>query len=181
MMADTSKPDESDSSPPGRWITGLSAAMPLLEALEIIFRQRYEGVLYYIPLAARRADENIEYVHKLRVECRRLGAVLEVLAEGFPEAPRQALLEQVEKVRRTCGRARDLDVRRTFLESLLRLASVDDAAVVELLCEQAVVKREREQREVRRRLEKLERGLRDAGKELLSPLAIVPRGPAARP
>src|SRR5260370_23585180 len=137
-MAAPSKRDETDSSPPGRWITGLSPAMPLLEALEIISRQRYEGVLYYLPLAACRADENIEYVHKLRVACRRLGAVLEVLAEGFPEAPRQALLEQVEKVRRICGRARDLDVRRMFLESLLRLASVDDAAVVELLCEQAV-------------------------------------------
>jgi CHAD domain-containing protein len=179
MMADTSKPNESDSSPPGRWITGLSAGMPLLDTLEIIFRQRYEGVLYYLPLAARRADENIEYVHKLRVACRRLGAVLEVLAEGFPEAPRQALLEQVVKVRRVCGRARDLDVRRMFLESLLRLASVDDAAVVELLCEHAVVKREREQREVRRTLEKLESRLRDAGNELLSSLRDVRRDAAA--
>jgi CHAD domain-containing protein len=169
-MAETSKPNESDPSPPGRWIAGLSAGMPLLDALEVIFRQRYEGVLFYLPLAARRADENIEHVHKLRVACRRLGAVLEVLAEGFPEAPRQALLEQVEKVRRACGEARDLDVRRKFLESLLRLASVDDAAVVELLSEQTVVKRERIQQDVRRRLEKLEGGLRDAGNELLSSL-----------
>src|SRR5205814_698654 len=122
MMADTPKPNESDSSPPGRWITGLSAQMPLLDALELIFRQREEGVLYYLPLAARRADENIEFVHKLWVACRRLGAVLEVLVEGFPEAPRQALLEQVEKVRRTCGGARDRSEEHTSeLQSLRHL------------------------------------------------------------
>jgi len=179
MMVEPPKPNDSDATPPGRWIAGLSAGMPLLEALEIIFRQRYEGVLYYLPLAARRADENIEYVHKLRVACRRLGAVLEVLAEGFSEAPRQSVLEQLEKVRRVCGRARDLDVRRMFLECILRLASVDDAAVVELLCEQTVVKRERAQKDVRRRLEKLEGGLRDAGNELLSSLRSAKREAAA--
>jgi CHAD domain-containing protein len=160
--------DEVDAGPPGRWVSGLSAEMPLGEALELIFRQRYRGVLHYLPLAEDRADESMEYVHKLRVWCRRLAAALDVLAEGFPEAPRQNLLELLQKIRRTCGKARDLDVRRMFLESLLKLASVEDAAVIELLCERTVCRRQRVQRSVRRRLEKLGALLKEAGEELLS-------------
>src|SRR5262245_11404156 len=167
--------DVSVADPPGRWIEGLSADMPLLEALERILRQRYRAVLHYLPLAADRAGENIEHVHKLRVSCRRLAAVLDVLAEGIPEAPRQNLLQLVQKVRRVCGKARDLDVQRMFLESLLRQAPVEDATVIELLCEQLVCRRDRTQRKVSRRLDKLESRLREAGEELLSSLDSVQR------
>jgi CHAD domain-containing protein len=162
--------DEVAADPPGRWVVGLSPDMPLGEALELIFRQRYRGVLHYLPLAEDRADESMEYVHKLRVWCRRLAAALDVLAESFPEAPRQNLLELLQKIRRTCGKARDLDVRRTFLESLLKLASVEDAAVIELLCERTVCRRERVQRNVRRRLDKFGARLKEVGEELLSSL-----------
>src|SRR5438309_5256103 len=138
--------DHAASEPPGRWIPGLTSAMPLLDALELIFLQRFQAVLYYLPLASSHADEDIEHVHKLRVSCRRLAAVLDVLAEGLPEPPRKSLLTLLEKIRCCCGKARDLDVRRVFLESLLKLASVEDAVVVELLCEQTVRRRERAQR-----------------------------------
>jgi CHAD domain-containing protein len=176
-MPSTDLPDTDfdGANRPGRWIEGLTPEMPLLEALELIFRQRYRAVLHYLPLAAEKADENVEHVHKLRVSCRRLAAVLDVLAAGFPEAPRQNLLKLLEKARRACGKARDLDVRRMFLEALLKLASVEDAAVIELLCEQVVCRRERAQQKVRRRLEKLDARLRDAGNELLSSLRSVQR------
>lgn len=167
--------DESVSDPPGRWIEGLSPEMPLLDALEVIFRQRFQGVRYYLPLAADHAGEDSGHIHKLRVSCRRLSAVLDVLADGFPEAPRQRLLKTVQKIRRTCGKARDLDVRREFLESLLKLASVEDAAVVELLCEMTVCRRERAQQKVQRRLEKLSPELHDSGAELVSSLRTVQR------
>jgi len=170
--------DEVAADPPRRWIVGLSAGMRLGEALELIFRQRYRGVLYYLPLAEDRADESTEYVHKLRVSCRRLAAVLDVLAEGFPEAPRQNLLDLLQKTRRACGKARDLDVRRTFLESLLKQASVEDAAVIELLCERTVCRRERVQRKLRRRLEKLGARLKEAGEKLLSSLESAKGGAA---
>lgn len=160
----------------GRWIVGLSADMPLLDALDLIFRQRYQAVREFLPLAAERAAENVEYIHKLRVSCRRLAAVLDVLAEGFPEAPRQQLLKLLGKIRRSCGQARDLDVRRSFLESLLRLASIEDAAVIELLCETTVCQRERVQQDIRRKLRKLEQEFGAAGEALLSSLHSVSRG-----
>jgi CHAD domain-containing protein len=179
QSTEVSESTDGRAEPAGRWIAGLSPQMPLLEALELVFRQRYDGVLYYLPLAAERAGENIEYVHKLRVSCRRLAAVLDVLAEGLPETPRRSLLKLLDKIRATCGKARDLDVRRVFLESQLRMASVEDAGVVELLCEKTVWQRERAQRNVRRRLEKLEVQLHEAGDELLSALHSVQRDAAA--
>jgi CHAD domain-containing protein len=163
------------ATPPGRWIEGLSADMPLLDALEIIFRQRFAGVLYYLPLAAERADENIGHVHKLRVACRRLGAVLDVLAEGFPEAPRQTFLKLVDSIRKSCGKARDLDVRKTHLESLLRMSSVEDTVVLELVCQAIVRRRKKVQRKLVRKLPKLQAGLYNAGEELLASLRAVQR------
>jgi len=155
------------SRPPGRLVPGLTAEMPLLDALEGIFRQRLHGVLYYLPLAAERSDENIGYVHKLRVSCRRMAAVLDVLAEGFPQAPRKALLKVIEEIRKACGKARDLDVRKTHLESLHRMASVEDAGIVELLCQAVVKRRKKVQHELKKRLPKLQSRLDQSGTALL--------------
>ena len=158
---------------PERWILGLTADMPLLDALERIFRQRFNGVLYYLPLAAKHSDENIGYVHKLRVSCRRMAAVLDVVAAGLPQAPRNTLRKLIEEIRTTCGKARDLDVRQTHLESLLRMASVEDAGFLELLCQSIVKRRKKVQRKLRRKLPALQAGLDQAGAELLATLRSV--------
>lgn len=166
------------SAPPGRWIEGLSAEMPLLEALEVIFRQRFDGVLYYLPLAAEHAGDNIGHVHKLRVACRRLSAVLDILAEGFPEAPRKTLLKLADSIRKGCGKARDLDVRKTHLESLLRMSSVEDTVVLDLVCQAIVRARKKVQRKLRRKLPQLQGGLYQAGEDLLVSLRSVQRSAA---
>lgn len=159
--------------PPGRWILGLTADMPLLEALERIFRQRFHGVMYYLPLAAEHSDENIGYVHKLRVSCRRMAAVLDVLAEGFPEAPRKKLRKLIEEIRKTCGKARDLDVRKTNLESLLRMASVEEAGILEMLCHTIVKRRKKVQKKLRQKLPRLQSSLDQAGTALWASLRSV--------
>ena len=161
------------SRPPGRWILGLTVDMPLLEALERIFRQRFHGVMYYLPLAAEHSDENIGYVHKLRVSCRRMAAVLDVLAEGFPAAPRKKLWKLIEEIRKTCGKARDLDVRKTNLESLLRMASVEEAGILEMLCHSVVKRRKKVQRKLRQKLPRLQASLDQAGTELWASLRSV--------
>lgn len=157
-------------SPPGRWITGVTAAMPLPEALEIVFTQRFQGVLHFLPLAAERSVENIGFVHKLRVSCRRLAAVLDILAEALPATPRKALLKLINEIRKSCGRARDLDVRRTHLESLLKMASVEEAAVLELLCQSIARRRKKMQRRLARKLPRLQKEFNQAGEELLASL-----------
>ena len=170
---DTTEDQDRSLEPPGRWIAGLSGEMPLLDALELIFRQRFQGVLHYLPLAADRAGDDVEYVHKLRVSCRRLAVVLDVLAEGLPRVERKTLLGLIEKIRRRCGKARDLDVRLAFLESLLRRASVENAAAIEFLGETITRRREKGQKKLRRRLAKLEHKLRQTGDALLLSLRAL--------
>jgi CHAD domain-containing protein len=162
-----------DPTPVGRWIEGLSGDMPLIDALECIFRQRWHGVLYYVPAAVENDPRNDEQVHKLRVSSRRLAAALDVLTEGIPRAPRKRLERLATRIRRSCGRARELDVRRQFLESLLPHASVEDAGAIELLCEMTVERRARVQKKLNRQLPRLERKLKQAGAELLETLEAV--------
>jgi CHAD domain-containing protein len=164
-----------EPAPAGRWIEGLSGDMALADVLEVIFRQRWQGVLHYLPAAVESDPRNVEQVHKLRVSSRRLAAVLDVLTEALPQAPRKILVELAGRIRRSCGKARDLDVRRQFLESLLPHASVEDAGAIELLCEMTVERRARVQKKLRRKLPRLERKVKRAGVELLESLAAIRR------
>ena len=153
--------------PTGKWIEGLTAEMPLLVALELVFRRRWETVLFYLPLAAERAEEDIEYVHQLRVASRRLVAVLDVLAEGLPEAPRTALLKRADKIRQNCGAARDLDVQILFIEELLTHIEPDKTAPVQLLLKKIKSRRGKVQKQLRQKLPKLEVAFQHAGEDLL--------------
>src|SRR5262249_45347351 len=122
--------------------------MPLVDVLEKIFRERWQGVLYYLSAAVEEDAADVENVHKLRVSCRRLGATLDVLADGIPQAPRRQLARLADEIRKQCGKARDLDVRQRFLEYLLPHASVEDAGAIELLCEITVERRTRLQKKL---------------------------------
>ena len=51
-----------------------------------------------------------DYVHDMRVACRRLRTALDVLAEGFPETLRENLGEELRWIGRGLGAVRDLDV-----------------------------------------------------------------------
>lgn len=167
------------AAPAGRWIEGLSADLPVRDALEVIFRQRWHGVLYYLPLVAAGAEESVENVHKLRVSSRRLGVVLDVLPGELPRAPRKTLFRLAARIRRCCGKARDLDVRRQFCESILPHASVEDAGAIELLCEHAVARRREVQKKLGRRLPRLERKLIEAGNDLLAAVSSRRHFPSA--
>jgi CHAD domain-containing protein len=149
--------------------------LPLLDALEQIFRQRFDGILYNLPLAAEHSDEDIGHVHKLRVACRRMAALLDVLAEGFPQTPRKQLQKLIEDIRKTCAKARDLDVRRLHLQALLSTSSVEDSAVVDLLCRSTIRRRKKVQRKLRHELPRLQARLDLAGAELLAALHSVQR------
>lgn len=171
--AETSIATPSHHVPAGRWIEGLSGDMPLADVLETIFRERWEGVLYYLSAVVENGPQEIEHVHKLRVSCRRLGAILDVLADAVPRAPRRKLARLADEIRQRCGEARDLDVQKRFLESLLPHASVEDAGAIEVLCEMTVNRRARLQKKLRRRLPRLTRKLRRAGIEMLKVLDVV--------
>ena len=55
----------------GKWIEGTSAEQPVSRAAVRALEVRLAVVWHYLPLASRRASEDVEYVHQLRVASRR--------------------------------------------------------------------------------------------------------------
>jgi hypothetical protein len=59
-----------------RWVQGVSPADRTIDVAVRTLGGRLDAVLYYLPLAAEKADEDTEYVHQLRVWTRRATAAL---------------------------------------------------------------------------------------------------------
>jgi CHAD domain-containing protein len=54
-----------------KWIKGISRGQPLHKAAHRILESRLSAVSHWLPLAAEKSDEDVEYVHQLRVSSRR--------------------------------------------------------------------------------------------------------------
>ena len=80
------------------------------KAAKIVLSQCLKKVRCQLKLAAKKADEDVEHVHRLRVSTRRAIAALTVFRDVLPKIPRAKLAKQLKKIRRVAGDARDLDV-----------------------------------------------------------------------
>lgn len=96
--------------PKGKWIEGTSADVPYGDAARAALRARLELVWFYLKPAAKEADEDIEYVHQLRVATRRAMATLEMFDDLLPRRRGRWMRKQLRRVRRAAGTARDCDV-----------------------------------------------------------------------
>ncbi|MDP3395629.1 MAG: CHAD domain-containing protein [Methanoregula sp.] len=81
---------------------GKQRLLPLLEA----FAKESDGV---------RAAEDIEYIHRMRVASRRLRAALPLFSSCFPEKNYTRWSEEIKKITRALGEARDTDVQIAYL------------------------------------------------------------------
>jgi CHAD domain-containing protein len=99
----------------GKWITELTAETPLPDAARRTLSVRLQVVHDYLPLAQRRSEEDLEYVHQLRVGTRRAGAALDIFSLCMPMKDYRSARKQLRRIRRAAGAARDWDV---FLEGL---------------------------------------------------------------
>jgi len=93
-----------------RWICDVAKDDRACDVAVRTIRQRLREVEYYLPLAANHADDDIEYVHQLRVATRRAVAAVELYKEFLPKKPRKALCRELKQIRRAAGTARDCDV-----------------------------------------------------------------------
>ncbi len=93
-----------------KWIQGLQADMPILEAGHRVIGIRLGAVIDRLPLAVRQSDEDVEHVHQLRVNTRRAGAALGIFAETLPGKLARKLRRNLRAIRRAAGHARDWDV-----------------------------------------------------------------------
>jgi putative phosphoesterase len=68
-------------------------------------------------LDGAKRNEDIEYIHKLRVASRRLRAALGVFKECFPKKQIKAWNKAIKNLTTSCGAARDQDVLIAYLEN----------------------------------------------------------------
>jgi CHAD domain-containing protein len=75
------------------------------------FEAQIEGVI---------KNEDLEYVHKMRVSSRRLRAAMPLFESCFPKKEFKKWLKEIKKVTRLLAEARDLDVQIAFIKEYLK-------------------------------------------------------------
>lgn len=108
----------------GKWISDLKPDTPLTEAARHVLFVRLQVVKDYLPRAALEADDDVEYVHQLRVGTRRADAALRIFAVCLPKKAYRKARRCLRDIRRAAGAARDWDV---FLVELLKREMSADA------------------------------------------------------
>jgi len=114
----------------GKWIKVDSPDEPVLAVARRTLRGRLRWLWHCLPLAALQPEEDVEYVHQLRIATRRAEAALETFAPYLPGRRARWLSKKLRQVRRAAGDARDLDVLKLHLEAELR--GDDSAAAAHL-------------------------------------------------
>jgi len=84
-------------------------------------------------LEGAKRNQDIEYIHRLRVASRRLRAALSIFEECLPRKQVKTWKVAVKNLTRSCGTARDEDVLITFLEQYLRSLDTRAAAGIQYL------------------------------------------------
>ena len=93
-----------------KWVDGLSSEITVADAARSALQNRLQAVLHFLPLAAERSDQNLEYVHLLRVWSRRSLAVFNLYNRILPKKKWRCLRKKLKKIRDVASDARDLDV-----------------------------------------------------------------------
>jgi CHAD domain-containing protein len=109
-----------DVTSDGKWFWVEPTDVPLTAAAARILDVRLADVRKYLPLAARRHADDVEYVHQLRVSCRRSDAALRAFKPIVGWRGRK-LKRWLQRLRRAAGPARDADVLAARLRSELDL------------------------------------------------------------
>lgn len=94
----------------GKWISGLSASTPIVDAARHVLTVRLEVVRDHLGLALREPDKDPEHVHQLRVGTRRAGAAVKIFSCCLPDKVYKAARKRLKRLRRAAGEARDWDV-----------------------------------------------------------------------
>jgi CHAD domain-containing protein len=93
-----------------KWIEGAKPGKPVTDVARTSLHGRLDSVWHYAPLAAKRADNDIEYVHQLRVSSRRATAALQLYEGLLPPKKAKRINKLLHRLRKAAGDARDLDV-----------------------------------------------------------------------
>lgn len=106
-----------------KWIDSIPAGGRVSDAARVSLEARLATVAYWLPLAARQIDDDIEKVHQLRVATRRALAALKLYRDWLPREGARWLSRRLKKIRRAAGTARDLDVLAEWMRKELNGSS----------------------------------------------------------
>jgi len=93
-----------------KWLPHLSVDERLSSVAVRTLHSRLDAVQRYLPLAAAKAEEDVEHVHQLRVWTRRATAALGLYEEMMPRRRFGWLKKQLQRIRHAANDARDCDV-----------------------------------------------------------------------
>jgi CHAD domain-containing protein len=130
----------------GKWIAGLGASTPLVDAARRVLTVRLEVVRDYFALALREPDKDPEYVHQLRVGTRRAGAAVEIFSVCLPKKIYKAARKYLKRLRRAAGDARDWDVFLMNLAKMREKTATRNRAGLDFLLGYALAQRDTAQR-----------------------------------
>jgi CHAD domain-containing protein len=71
---------------------------------------RLQPVMHFVPLAAKHPEQDVEYVHQMRVWARRASAAVSLYETLLPKRRRKWISAQLKWIRRAANDARDSDV-----------------------------------------------------------------------
>jgi CHAD domain-containing protein len=153
-----------------KWIDSIPAGARVSDAARISLEARLATVAYWLPLAARQIDDDIEKVHQLRVATRRAIAALKLYRDWLPADGYRWLSERLKKIRRAAGAARDLDVLAEWMRielngqsgSILAMVADERAAAQPKIM--AVADKCEQENRYRRKMYGLLTGVRPRGK-----------------
>ncbi|MFG0288284.1 MAG: CHAD domain-containing protein [Rhodopirellula sp. JB044] len=123
------------------------SSSPVTAAAKESLKQRLKAAWRYAPKAAKRANEDIEYVHQLRVSVRRANAAIELYASLLSRKQRRLVNKQLRALRKAAGQARDLDILQL---RLLKLDPQSSSKEFGALLDFVKSQRKRAQREIKR-------------------------------
>ena len=108
-----------------KWAGRNVGSAPSTEVARDAVKSRLAAVSRFARLAVKKAEQDVEYVHQLRVSVRRANAALELYSPFLPPSKTRKIGKELKAFRRAAGPARELDVlaeRLTNSVSLLQSA-----------------------------------------------------------
>ena len=99
----------------GKWGQRLSAKDSTGKVAFTFLETALEGRVVRSHLAAERSQEDVEYVHQLRITTRRAAGALRVFSNLIPKATYEDLRASLRKIRLAADEARNWDVSRRLV------------------------------------------------------------------
>jgi CHAD domain-containing protein len=93
-----------------KWLAGISPDQPVCEVAGRVLAARLKAVCHALPLAAEKSDEDVEYVHQLRISVRRAVEAVRIFSGLIEQTDVDGLRDRLRQIRIAADDARNWDV-----------------------------------------------------------------------